>query len=584
MLKCAWMTAILMLSVGPAAMAEDLTFKAPLVTVLMRRIPEILDAYDPETGHFGSGIWICNDQNNIYPLAVAYAYESPGSRYYKDPKLLGVIMKAGDALIEDADEEGRWEFRKKDGSTWGMIHMPWVYSRWARSFGLIRDDMPPERREKWEAALMLGYSRIAERALGRVHNIPAHHAMGLYAAGLALEREEWRRQAADFLLKVCKEQAEGGYWSEGSGPVVSYNFVYTDALGTYYAMSKDERVLGHIDKAAVFHRRFTYPDGARVETVDERNPYHPGVTPGNVGFTFTPVGRAYLRNQWANHPWDRFSADYIASLLLYGEEGPVAEEPPGASGALFVLREGGEGRAATLRHGPWFVCVSAYHAPIPRSRWIQDRQNLVSIYHDEVGLILGGGNTKLQPAWSNFTVGEMALLRHEAGDENPDFLPKGELYHVPSRAVLVEKPELGLDLAYGAETCRVRVQPKDARSIEYRIAATSQSGLPVAAHLTLLPHLQQPLETGGGQTTTIGDEPVTLSADEVGGSVTYGGYRVVVPETASLHWPALPHNPYRKDGRGDLTGARIEVRIPFDAAHAEHTVLIHILERRRSAD
>ena len=114
-----------------------------------------------------------------------------------------------------------------------MIWMPWTYSRWIRTFALMRDEMPAEKREAWERAMQLGYSGIAGSNLARVHNIPSHHAMGLYIAGQMFQRPEWSRQAAEFLVKVADQQAEGGYWSEGVGPVVLYNFVYVDALGTY---------------------------------------------------------------------------------------------------------------------------------------------------------------------------------------------------------------------------------------------------------------------------------------------------------------------------------------------------------------
>ena len=91
--------------------AAELRFKDELVPILVRQIPGILKSYDPETGRFGSGIWLCTDQNPMYPLAVAYAYAAPGSKYYKDKELLEVIMKAGDALIDDmiaADEALAW--------------------------------------------------------------------------------------------------------------------------------------------------------------------------------------------------------------------------------------------------------------------------------------------------------------------------------------------------------------------------------------------------------------------------------------------------------------------------------------------
>ena len=78
-----------------------------------------------------------------------------------------------------------------------------------------------------------------------------------------------------------------------------------------------------------------------METVDQRNPYHNRVAPGNVGFSFSPAGRAYLERQWSQYGMDKLSADLIASLILYGEEGPIAETSAKASEPLFVLREGG---------------------------------------------------------------------------------------------------------------------------------------------------------------------------------------------------------------------------------------------------
>ncbi len=578
-------TALVALLIAFSAHAAELKYKDRLLGELVKKVPGILKTFDPKTGRFGSGIWICQDQHPMYPLAVAYASPGDGNRYHKDPKLLEVIIKAGDPLIENMDEQGRWIFEKKDGSTWGMIWMPWTYSRWIRTFGLVRDDMPPEARKTWTDALTLGYTGISKRCLGHVHNIPAHHAMGLYVAGKVLDRPEWCRQAADFMIKVAGTQSEGGYWPEGGGPVVLYDFVYVDALGTYYALSGDRRVLGALEKAAVFHRHFTYPGGQNVETIDQRNPYHGTIAAGNVGFTFSPAGRAYLENQWrqtALHGDAGLAPDLIASLLLYGEEGPAAETPS-EEADLFVLTEGGVDRAATLRHGPWFVCLSAYTTPIVKSRWIQDRQSFASVYHDKTGLILGGGNTKLQPAWSSFTIGDVTLLAHTPGDENPDFLPKGELYHVPKAAKLIVKPEPGLDLTYGPETygpqtCRIRVRPRDDRTLEYALEATAASALPVAAHLTLIPHLNEPLETAAGQKVTIGDDPVTLSPDQIGGWVAHAGYRLHVPASASLHWPALPHNPYRKDGRASASEGRIEIRIPFDQDDRKHQIRLEIVE------
>ena len=573
MRRCIPVFAVLFAAFG-AARAEDLVYKERLMRVLVRQVPEILKTFDPKTGRFGQGVWMSTDQNPMYALAVAYATNTPGNHFHKDKGLLEVITKAGDCLIAHADSKGQWVFTKKDGSTWGNTWMPWVYSRWIRTFALVGEDMPADRRKTWAKALTLGYTGIAASQFNTLHNISTHHAMGLYIASKVFNRPEWSDKAGDYMTRIVTEQAEGGYWSEGGGPVVKYNYVYVEAIGIYYAISGDKWVLPALERAAEFHRRFTYPSGECVETIDQRNPYDSGIHTGNVGFTFTPAGRAYLKAQWAAVGLDNLSADQIAPLIQYGQEGPIAPPPASQAADVFVLRDKGQDKAAILRQGPWFVCLSAYTSPIATSRWHQDRQNMMSVFHDKVGLVIGGGNTKLQPAWSSFTVGDESALRHKPADTNPSFLPPpGKLFHVPSAAKLLPEPRCGLEMTYDKETCRIQVQPRDDRTLVCTLSATAVSGLPVAAHLTLWPHLKQTVETGGGQRFELGVSPVTLSADQVGGSVAHAGWRLTVPKTATLTWPALPHNPYRADGRAEPQEGRIEIRIPLAAEKAERVVL-----------
>lgn len=569
------MLPLLLLVVIPTASADTLRFRERFLKQLVERTPAILASYDAKTGHFGSGIWICRDQESMLPLAIVYSTPGEGNIYHRDAKLLDAIMNAGDALIEDADANGQWVFRKKDGSTWGLISMPWTYSRWIRTYGLIREQMPEERRKRWADALIRGYGHIARTHLKIGHNISTHHAMGLYIAGKHLDKPEWCEQAGKFLREVVGTQAEGGYWTEGQGPVVNYNFVYVDAVGTYYALSGDKAVLPAIEKALRFHAAFTYPGGQGVETIDQRNPFENHVLPGNPTFTLTPEGRAWLRNQWKCDQDRPLSDDSTALFLLHGLEGPMPD-PPVREDSMFVMRDAGADRAAVIRKGPWFICLSAYTTPIATNRWHQDRQNLVSIWHEKKGLVLGGGNTKLQPAWSTFTVGDPALLQHKPGDENPDFKPKGRLFHVPSAATLVREPAPGLDLTYGPETCRIRIRVIDDSTLEYQCESTTSSGLPVVAHVTLLPEMGARLRTGGAESATLGDAAFNFDARQVGGSVEYRGCRFTVPAGASLHWPALPHNPYRKDGRSSPAEGRVELRVPLSTVSAALVIRLEV--------
>lgn len=571
-----WLGACLLALIALSSVkAEDLRFKDKFVERMPGRVREILKCYDPVTGHFDGAVWECRDQNRMYALAVAYA--TPGHARSKDPALLEVIMKAGDALIETMDAEGAWVYRKKDGSTWGMIRSPWVYARWIMSYELIRDDMPAARRDAWRKALVLGFTTIARKEMRDMHNISSFHAMALYQAGLSLEQPAWCSQAADFLMKVVAAQEEGGYWKEGGGPlVVEYNSVYIEALGHYYGMSHDDRVLPALEKAAAYHAHYTYPDGRCVETLDQRNPYNVEIPVGNVGFSFSAQGRAWLQQQWSKSASLERNADLMAAMVHHGAEGSMEPLP---AQDVFILSDGGQPKAATLHRDGWFVALSAFTTPVTKVRWHQDRQNMVSIYHDATGLILGGGNTKLQPLWSNFTIGDTTLLFHRPGDAAPNFTPpEGKLFHVPSEARLIESPDPGLDLTYGPEQCRLRLRWITPRKMAYQVETTLGSGLPVAAHLTLLPRLGATLKNGKGQSVVLGSERIEWQPAELAGSLLYGGCRFTLPPAAHLAWPILPHNPYVKDGHAEPSEGRVVLILPFDAGHLRQEVIVEILD------
>ncbi|MGH9469700.1 MAG: hypothetical protein ACRD1N_05075, partial [Terriglobia bacterium] len=457
----------------------------------------------------------------------------------------------GDALIDAQDESGKWIFRKKDGSTWGMIYQPWTYSRWVRAFQLVGDALPPEEQARWARALLLGYSGIAEEIRERrnVHNMPAHHAMGLYFASMVFHKPEWRALAIAYLHRVAAAQYSDGYWSEHSGPVVLYGTVYVEALGTYLAVSNDQTLLPVLRKSAVFHAHFTYPDGTDVETIDERNPYWGQVRVPNVGFTFSPEGRGYLRRQiqLLKGP---VPADDAASLLRWGAEGEAVDCAKGDFDYTLP-----SGKATVRRHRPWFLAVSAFTAPLSPNRFIQDRQNFVSVYHDQAGLILGGGNTKLQPRWSNFTIGDVRLLQRRPGDENPNFFPPPGLQHVPSAARLLRDRALGVELVYGERRGRITLRTIDQNRLEYTVSGDRD----MVAHVTILPRIGKVVRAAAGQSAVLSSAPFDWKP---GAWIEHENVRFLLPPGTTAHWPLLPHDPYTKDGHAEAAQGRIVLDLP----------------------
>ena len=545
---------------------------------LLKRIPKFLSSQDINSGRFGKGPWIPTDQNVIFPLAVAWWYKADDNRYYHNKKVLEAIIKGGNALIDEQDSRGRWELVKKDGSRWGYMSNPWIYFRWIRAYDLVKNAMPCRSREQWRYALLEGFKEIAENILPRasLHNIPVTQAVALYIAGKALNRPDWQEQAKKFIERVVSRQSAAGYWSEHAGPVVRYGYVYIDALGVYYALTHDEKVLLALRRAACFHNKFTYPDGSIVKTIDERSYYNRSVYLGGIGLIFTREGRSFLYNQYKISNKKYLYHYLAASILLYAKDVDNLSSDyfdDTDVDSRFIIADKG---AAIQRNGSWFLVVSAYTASQSKSRWILDRQNFVSIYHKKVGLIVGGGNTKLQPLWSSFTVGDTDLLKY-VNNEKPDFIPPEGLLHIPDRAgLLFEKNSVGVNLYYGEQQCSIRMKIIDDETMEIEYARTPPLQKSVKAHITLLPKPGHILLNQNGKKIVLGKNDIYWPAGTFGDWIAHDSVRYYLPEQASIKWPILPYNQYKKDGRADLKNGRIVIEIPFSGETKRYSIMIKV--------
>jgi hypothetical protein len=554
-----------------------------LIRSLVAGVEPVLNSQDPETGGFGTKPWICNDQNALLPLAAAWSIESDANPWYHDGELLTGIARGGEALVDAQDENGAWIFRKKDNSTWGQVHQPWTYSRWIRAYALVRDALPAVSRDRWDVGLKLGFSKLRERTSSSVGNMTAHNMMALYIAGICYDDEDWRDAAAGYLRRVVEEQEDGGFWSEHCGPLIGYNAVYVELLGLYYHFSKDPIILDALKRSAGFHANVLLPDGSSTPGVDERQLYGKGVHIGNVGFTWSDEGRGYIGEQlWRRSDGGKVlvEPDYAANLLLYAGTGPAERLASTADESTTVLSTVS---SATKRIKPWQWTFTAYPCRPPVIRWVQDRQNLIDIYHDALGLVAGGGNTKLQPYWSTFTVGDTDLLKHTPGDEDPDLVPDIDLLWTPDLASInVEPRALRMALKYGPADLnrqighgpyRVRAEAGDdgqALTLTFK----APTGRAAQAHLPLLYRAPQ-LTCADGRSLDLDETPIDLSAADLGGHFVYGDLKVTMPETARLRWPALPHNPYKRDGSAELPQAKLVLAMPFDDTDEYTITLTH---------
>jgi len=96
----------------------------------------------------------------------------------------------------------------------------------------------------------------------------------------------------------------------------------------------------------------------------------------------------------------------------------------------------------------------------------------------------------------------------------------------------------------------------------------------VEAHVPLLRRATS-VQFATGRSVPLTDAQLMVSARDIGGSLVLGGLRITVPDSASIRWPALQHNPYRKDGSSSISDAKLVLVLPFEGASTYTVTLSH---------
>jgi hypothetical protein len=527
---------------------------------LVAGVPKVLETFDSGTGRFMTpgygGLdlgWAVTNQDVMYPLALLYKTAHPENPYHGDRKILDVVSKAGSAVRDWQYPDGQVEFIKVDGSKWGPTYMPWTQFHWVEAYRLVRDDLDAGTRGRWQEGLRLALDGTARQISKdwRVHNIPAWHGMTLVRAAQVFDHKDWGEAGAEMIRRVVAAQTPHGYWAEHGGPTTSYNLVYLHAIGLYHAFTGDDGVLECLRRGLEFHLTFTYPDGSMVETVDGRVKYHKGAPDrAFAGYSLFEQGRRFVRflMQQAERA-GQFAACTPATASAYGHyaggrESPIPQDEPAYQRTMGDM-------ARVVREGKWFSCVSAMTVEPDENRWGMDRQSFVSLYHDDVGLLVGGGNSKDQPAWSNFLVGDSYLP--VAGGLRPG----------------------GVELDYRAATCSILVEHAGSDAILTLSADLRSGAQDVQCRLPVHIVPGSMLRAAGGQHFVTDGRRIRVTGPEaqwIGGD----RWRIDLPGDATFEYPISPFNPYAKDGAAPLDQAAGFVHAPLSASAPQRVFRVRV--------
>ena len=467
--------------------------------------------------------------------AVLYAKRHPTNPRYHDPKMLDLALRAGD-LVTAESERGNYE-------KWPDHHRD-TYM-WLETYRVLEAQLGEPRRARWRAQLERHVAVLAEETRLRqdfpwyqspyIRTSPNHYSLWAsttHLAGRVLGNKTWTDLGARVMHRfAADEQSPDGYWGEHShsGPTPGYDHLTMTAVALYWEHSRDPAALKALRKSTDFHVSFTYPDGTPVDVLNDRNRRWGVSDWGHFGFSNFPDGRryaAFLASFAQSGTVNLESVGRMAQNALYYRDGTSAPIPQEQQRSMRRM----EIPAGIRKTGPWVVCLSGIiSTQAVDSQFYLDRQGHMSVFHEKLGLIITGANSKRQP--------ELATFRERH---------IGQLFHMPISSRLQMGADLDrLSLAYHTFWANLDVpEPREDRAA-FRVSITGKGRPPEEAALTLQLVLKagDDLETAAGK-WRLNTERIELTPQQIGGWLRHRGWTLRLDSLARLTWPVYPFNPY----------------------------------------
>lgn len=493
----------------------------------------------------------------LLAAAVLYAKQHPSNPFFGDKRKLALALKLGDLLAEE-NEKGRYT---------QLLNHPWGTYLWLEAYRLLEKDL--EGRPRWRNELQKNIQALVEDTASRVdypryqspfiRTSPNHFAQWastIHLAGRIFQRKDWEVLGARVMHRFAtEEQTEDGYWGEhsDSGPTPSYNYLTFTGLALYWEHSHDPAALKALRRATSFHEYFTYPDGTPAEVINDRNRHSSPSYWGHFGFSHFPDGRRYAEFLTAFFREGKLGGEStgvaqtlgrLAQNALYYHEGSTAPIPQDRSHYDHHMTV----PAGIRKTGPWVVCLSGLiSTQAVTNQFYLDRQGHLSIFHEKVGLIITGANSKRQPELATFTE-----------------IIKDQVYYMPISSRLrmgEERDRLGL--AYNSFFTELEVAKPDRNQVTFHFVIVERGRLE-EAQLTLQLCLKagELLETSKSK-VILGENRIEWGPKEIDSIICHRDWTLQVPAEARLVWPVYPFNPYANGPETKLDYAVGALTVPL---------------------
>ena len=531
-----------------------------------------LDAYAEEVlarqsrdGSFGRFKAI-NDQYPFYTLAVLY--KNPSSAYFQNSDVKKTIVSSLRNRLKSMDSKGRLIFFSATGENLGYVYSDWSHFNILETIFYLASEIPAKLRTDLKRKLLIALDEHLKEANKRLrdlkktaskstHNLLVWKTLLLYRAGILFSNEKWMSFAEEAMRFFIGNQHKEGWWSEG-GPITTYNYVTVLAVSLYHEWSGDKSALKSMERALCYHLSTTYPDMRNIETIDGRVRYHgigPYLPPSFARFA---EGARFL-NELLEAMRKRMDGGRIQQFSFLGVCFNHLPEEPRSSKIVERKEHLTDAKFACVRRSGWCVTACGYENEWVNSRFRLDRQNLLSVWHEKTGLIIGGGHSKFQPEFSLFNV-------FDASDT---------VKYLHDKATMKSRRDgIDLKLWYGDVKVGVAIRIVNPAKLSLSFSCNVPNGRfgkqLIRHRLIFLPKLGEKL-VGASAETVLEKEFVDWTTEDHGGRLSHNGWILTIPDLEHIQtnarWPVHPFNTYRLDAKSDPENAALIVSSDFHICH-----------------
>ncbi len=370
---------------------------------LMRQMVGFVDVVIEEADPDNPGIVYAkapddHNQNPCYPLAWLYKTKHPLNPYFGDTDIRDRALAICDRIVE-----------LKSVLEWPCYVLCQIHE-------MLGDEISPARKQQWKEYVQYYVEHRGQRPFGYTSpNHEAWNALAVFRAGQVFDQPGWQDLGRRAMRQLLKLQSGPGYFDEGPhhGPSTKYNQLQLTAMLLFADYAQDKQVAEAAKKLSDFMLRYSFPDGWTSGALDGRQngyvgyfgtlcygwdrwPEHKTLTRrifetrGRLGM-LSPGSEFFNLSDWYSYFGSWFVVDEFLALQ---PDAPSAPLPQDSNGYLACDSSPTfEGGAA--RNHDWMVIVSAINSHVPligQSLYRLDRQSRLDIWHQDVGLIVGGGH------------------------------------------------------------------------------------------------------------------------------------------------------------------------------------------------